>query len=563
MTMHAGESADSLREGDPRRLGRYRMVGRLGQGGMGTVYLAEDAEGRRVAVKVINPLLAEETAFRDRFRREVEAAGRVRRFCTAPVVDADVDHDPPYIVTDFINGPSLERSVREHGALPGADLEGLAVGVATALAAIHGAGVVHRDLKPSNVLLSPTGPRVIDFGIARALDTIAGSSTRSGQIVGTPGYIAPELLRGEEVTPACDVFSWGCVVVYAGTGRSPFSGRNVPEILYRVAHEPARLDGLDEGLRDLVLQALDKDPLRRPPIQRLLAGLVGQEHVDPADLAETVQATWHGGERAGSSGATPTRSDVPVPPEIPAAGPAPTRRRRLVLALGAGGVAVAAVIAAVIALLPGDLPGGLGDSPPKVTKTIVRKDNFENIGSGWPNGPVDCGHYQDSAYRLAVRVLNSTATCDFPGELATQLPNRMLADVRVMLQSGPQNGQWSAGVYFLKDNTGRYDVVLRPDGTARLLKVDDDRGLELTSGKVSGFEKTGFNQVQAELDITGPGTRLALWVNGHKTLEFTDTDSPRRAGTTGLVLNRPAEGSPIPPDAEASFDDYTLWEVGG
>ncbi|MEU6752487.1 serine/threonine-protein kinase, partial [Spirillospora sp. NPDC046719] len=294
MTTHAGENGEALRPDDPTGLGPYRLVGRLGRGGMGTVYLGEEAGGRRVAVKVINRELAGEAPFRDRFRREVTAARQVRRFCTAPVVDAELDRDPLYVVTEYIDGPSLESAVRERGPLPGSDLEGLAVGVATALAAIHGAGIVHRDLKPANVLLSSTGPRVIDFGIARALDAADGP-TRTGQFVGTPNYLPPELLRGEPVTPASDVFSWGCVVAYAGTGTAPFSGSTVPEIFYRVAHDEPKLDGLDPGLRDIVAAALDKDPRNRPSVQELLGRLVGAGQTpDPAVLAQTVQASWHG-----------------------------------------------------------------------------------------------------------------------------------------------------------------------------------------------------------------------------------------------------------------------------
>ena len=176
---------DQLRPGDPSRLGDYRLVGRIGRGGMGTVFLAESARGERVAVKVINPELADDETFRDRFRREVESARRVRRFCTAPVLDAQLDGEPLFIVTEFVDGPDLDEFVRDSGPMRGSSLEHLAVGVATALTAIHGAGVVHRDLKPANVLLSSVGPRVIDFGIARALDTVSGA-TRTGQFIGTP-----------------------------------------------------------------------------------------------------------------------------------------------------------------------------------------------------------------------------------------------------------------------------------------------------------------------------------------------------------------------------------------
>ncbi|MFD0687766.1 serine/threonine-protein kinase [Actinomadura fibrosa] len=268
-----------LRTHDPRRLGPYRLLGRLGRGGMGTVFLGEDEEARRVAVKVINPELADDEAFADRFRREVTSARRVRRFCTAAVLDARLDGEPLYVVTEYVDGPALDEAVRDRGPLSGGDLEALAVNIATALGAIHAAGIVHRDLKPSNVLLSPTGPRVIDFGIARALDTADGP-TRTGQFVGTPAYIAPEIMRGEEITPAADVFSWGCVVAYAGTGRPPFGGETVPATMQRVMNAPPTLDGLDPAVRDLVERALAKDPAERPTVRRLVQELTGEDQPD-------------------------------------------------------------------------------------------------------------------------------------------------------------------------------------------------------------------------------------------------------------------------------------------
>ncbi|GAA4233001.1 hypothetical protein GCM10022254_34400 [Actinomadura meridiana] len=288
MTAYA---AEPLEQDEPRVLGPYRLLGRLGRGGMGTVYLGAEPDGRRVAVKVVNRELAGEQAFLTRFRQEVTAARRVHRFCTAPVLDAGLDQDPPYIVTEYIDGPSLERTVGGKGPLPGSDLEGIAVGVATALAAIHGAGIVHRDLKPANVLLSSTGPRVIDFGIARALDAPNGP-TRTGQFVGTPAYIAPEVLRGEPVEQASDVFSWGCVVTYAGTGRPPFQGKSVAETFQRISHEEPDLDGLDPRLREIVAAALVKDPRERPTARQILTRLVGQE--SPEHAVETITATWKG-----------------------------------------------------------------------------------------------------------------------------------------------------------------------------------------------------------------------------------------------------------------------------
>ncbi|QKW38164.1 DUF4389 domain-containing protein [Actinomadura sp. NAK00032] len=304
-------AAGPLEQDEPRVLGPYRLLGRLGRGGMGTVYLGAEPDGRRVAVKVVNRDLAGEPAFLARFRREVTAARRVHRFCTAPVLDAELDQDPPYIVTEYIDGPSLEKAVREKGALPGSDLEGIAVGVATALAAIHGAGIVHRDLKPANVLLSSTGPRVIDFGIARALDAPDGP-TRTGQFVGTPSYIAPEVLRGEPVEQASDVFSWGCVVAYAGTGRPPFQGKTVAETFHRIGHEDPDLAGLDPRLREVVAAALGKDPAARPTARQLLTRLVGQEQADPERTAETISMSWRG-----------THPAEPAAEPAPAAGPPP------------------------------------------------------------------------------------------------------------------------------------------------------------------------------------------------------------------------------------------------
>jgi predicted Ser/Thr protein kinase len=312
MTAYA---AEPLEQDEPRVLGPYRLLGRLGRGGMGTVYLGAEPDGRRVAVKVINRDLAGEQAFLTRFRQEVTAAQRVHRFCTAPVLDAGLDQDPPYIVTEYIDGPSLEQTVGDKGPLPGSDLEGVAVGVATALAAIHGAGIVHRDLKPANVLLSSTGPRVIDFGIARALDAPNGP-TRTGQFVGTPAYIAPEVLRGEAVEQASDVFSWGCVVTYAGTGRPPFHGRTVAETFQRISHEEPDLDGLDPRLREIVAAALGKDPRRRPTARQILTRLVGQE--SPEHAVETITATWQGPARD----AAPD-TDVPRPRRAPETGRAP------------------------------------------------------------------------------------------------------------------------------------------------------------------------------------------------------------------------------------------------
>jgi hypothetical protein len=258
---------------------------------MGTVYLARDTADRYVAVKLIHPDLSDDPDFRSRFAREVASARRVARFSTAGVIDARLDGDPLFIVSEYVPGPNLAQAIAADGPMDGGTLESLAMGVAAALTAIHRAGVIHRDLKPANVLLSTVGPKVIDFGIARAMDD-DGSVTRSSQLMGTPAYLAPELILGESVRPASDIFSWGCLVAFAGTGRAPFDAPTVPAVLHRISSAEPVLDGLDPRLHDLVAAALDKNPANRPTAQGVLNRLVGQEDPPAATVDETVVRSW-------------------------------------------------------------------------------------------------------------------------------------------------------------------------------------------------------------------------------------------------------------------------------
>ncbi|MFG2014320.1 protein kinase domain-containing protein [Actinomadura geliboluensis] len=256
----------------PERIGPYRVVDRLGEGGMGTVYAGLDASGRKVALKVIRREFAADRQYRARFQAEVAAAQRVRPFCTAPVLDADPAADPPYLVTEFVNGPSLDAAVAKDGPLRGADLEAVAVGIATALTAIHDAGVVHRDLKPANVLLSTFGPRVIDFGIARSVD--GTRLTATGGIVGTPAFMSPEQLDGRGAGPASDVWAWGATVAFAARGGTCFGGTSIPAVIHQIVSGEPDLSGLDGMLLGAVRAALAKDPARRPSAQALLDGLI-------------------------------------------------------------------------------------------------------------------------------------------------------------------------------------------------------------------------------------------------------------------------------------------------
>ncbi len=234
-----------LRREDPRVVGSFRLHRRLGAGGMGVVYLGSDRRGQRVALKVIRPDLAEDQEFRSRFAREVSAARRIRGGCTARLVAADLDADRPWFATQYVPGPSLHDKVQQEGPLPPSQVASIGAALAEGLVAVHEAGVVHRDLKPSNILLSPKGPRIIDFGIAWA--TGASTLTHVGTAVGSPGFLAPEQVRGAAVTPATDVFALGATLAYAASGDSPFGHGSSEVMLYRVVHEEPQLDGGARG----------------------------------------------------------------------------------------------------------------------------------------------------------------------------------------------------------------------------------------------------------------------------------------------------------------------------
>ncbi|MGI8331081.1 serine/threonine-protein kinase [Actinomadura scrupuli] len=300
---------------DPRRLGRFRITARLGEGGQGIVYLGVDpANGdQQVAVKVLKT--ASDPEARKRLKKEMAAAQQVDEFCTAQVLDGSVDGPQPFVVSEYVEGPSLYDRVQDRGPLTGGRLYRLAVGTATALTAIHAAGVVHRDLKPSNVLLGPDGPVVVDFGIARQAD----SDTITGQLIGTPSYMAPEQLDGKPASRASDVFAWAGTMVFAATGRTPFGhGQNLSSIIAAIVTREPDLTGVPDKLLTVIRTCLDKDPANRPTARALLDRLLdpsvglGQEEA----VAQVAQAAQNALNLPGAGRdvtQVPQESDPPVP----------------------------------------------------------------------------------------------------------------------------------------------------------------------------------------------------------------------------------------------------------
>jgi serine/threonine protein kinase len=365
----------SLRPSDPVRIGRYRLTARLGSGGMGVVYLGVAPDGGLVAVKVLRPELADDPEFRRRFGREVSVLMRVRGVCTVRVIEADTDSQLPFMVTEYVDGPSLAEYIDQWGSLNAEMLYGLATGLAEALTVIHAAGIVHRDLKPSNVILAQDGPKVIDFGIAQTLD--ATSVTKTGMMVGSAGFMAPEQVTGRP-GPAADIFVWGVTIGYAAAGHSPFGTGDTNAVLYRVLYSDPDLSAVPDSLKPLVGTALSKDPQNRPAAHELLDRLTSMPGpARPAPVAErmydaptqTVLArTWQ------DTGARPSRRSAPQPqvpePSRPSANGsllldraspvsqvAPRRvSRRTTISASAVAIVVAAAAVLVVFLHPGHTP---------------------------------------------------------------------------------------------------------------------------------------------------------------------------------------------------------------
>src|SRR5215468_8445000 len=366
---------EGLRAGDPQSVGPYRLLGRLGAGGMGQVFLGRSAGGRLVAVKVIRPELTGEPGFRARFAREVAAARTVSGLFTAPLADADVQGQMPWLATAYVAGPSLAEAVDTQSPLPVASVLTLAAGLAEGLEAIHAAGVVHRDLKPSNVLLAEDGPRVIDFGISLAAE--ASVLTQAGTVMGSPGFMSPEQAQGREVGPPSDVFSLGAVLAFAATGKGPFGTGATPALLYRVVYQQPDIAHLPGAIRPLVERCLAKDPGQRPATTDLLTELGNPQPTHdwlPAPVTEVLSR--YAAPPTGAAGGpptltsaqarrTPTQAAFRVQPGDAGGQPPRKSRRGLVWALLVTGLL--AVLAAAAIVVPRVMGGSLLSHPPQPT----------------------------------------------------------------------------------------------------------------------------------------------------------------------------------------------------
>jgi hypothetical protein len=375
-----------LTSDDPAMIGGYRLQARLGAGGMGRVYLAFTAAGRPVALKVVRSDLGNDQDFRVRFRQEIQAAQRVRGLYTAELIDADPAATPPWLVTAYVQGPSLQEVIDSDGPMPEAMVFRLIAGVAEALQAIHAVGVIHRDLKPSNVLLAHDGPRVIDFGIARALAETP--MTRSEITMGSPDFMSPEQILDLPVTPAIDVFALGSLAAFAATSRLPFGRGHLTEVAHRVVHEPPDLAGCPGGLVPLVQACLAKKPEARPAPGQILEFCVARA-ASLADPGQPRPAPAAIGSTPSGSAWSDHSATVVLPDPALLVSPARPRRRRLPIVAGLAAIALAAAVIAIAVashLIAGRATAGRATAtrPPVTVRAPARPHPVVLLSQGRP-----------------------------------------------------------------------------------------------------------------------------------------------------------------------------------
>ncbi|SIO85220.1 serine/threonine-protein kinase [Nocardiopsis sp. JB363] len=574
---HLPPGVDQPGRGDPDRLGDYRVVGRIGAGGMGAVYAGVTDAGDVAAVKVIHSRFADDPEFRSRFAREVGLVSRVRATCAPAFLGADVVAPTPWMATEYVPGLTLREHVDRHGPLTGGMLTALAVGLAEALTAIHSVGVVHRDLKPGNVILAPDGPKVLDFGIARAADGTVLTAT--GGLHGTPGWVAPERYEGVEVTGHSDMFAWGGLVAVAATGRPPFGRGAVDGVVHRSRHEDPDLDGVPEHLMDLVRRSLDKDPRERPRADEALAELT---------------RGWSATRVMPGGALPPTRVEEPGPdadpteivPELLVAewrgvvdpGTRRVRRPRRTVWLSAAAAVLVVVLVGgllVVDRLPStggdDGPGGAGEGPGG-EEPIGEEADGPAIQNAPEDGPVVAAEAielmegaSDYLYRHDFqadqeRAHPSATVTEYTEEPVRALQRRSYepAGVHIDLRHGAELEEQVFGLVTF-DGSGASDPrYYRQEGTFYEdldLAASADWGLTQILEPDAEIEYQGRNRVPHEQELLDGGVSAGL--------EFQETEGHHYSGTfTEPVNEEGVGGGPMNFDLWVDDEGYPLRFAG-